>query len=105
MARAPKGPRAPTPHVLAAMWLMAQIDHKGGGAAQATPEAFTHLTGSAVSEAKAEKIRDHIDKVSVVLRKKLRRIIDRYHAVKPVDQRKPVPAAFTKAVADRKTQA
>ncbi len=82
--------KTPSPKVIASMWVLQKLNIEHTAFSK---ETLTALANSRVGDAKIEKVKDQIGKITLKLQERLQKVVDKFNGV----TEKPKPAAKKKA--------
>lgn len=83
--------KTPSARVIAAMWIVRQLDD-AGYAPTLTPEALSELAGSRVNGKKSDKVDEYLRKLAGKFIDRMAKIVDRFENPPPKAAKKPETA-------------
>ena len=89
----PAKKKTPSPKVIGSMWVLAQLDTRGGERKTLQAEGLSEMCESRVSDDKAEKVVEMIEKITATFVARLKKVMDKYNGVaEEVKPKKKAPA-------------
>jgi len=95
-AKPPKGEKPvkkkmPSPKVIGSMWVLASLDTRGGERKSLQAEGLSELCEKKITDEKAEKVVEMIDKITATFVARVKKAVDKYNGVveKPKSKKKP----------------